>query len=292
MAMAPAFAQASPAQHGIWVSSQAGGDGRAYHLRLDDQVKVRGYRVEPGEVEAQLLADPAVRQAVVLARGERLVAYVVSGTSAPRELRSRLAATLPPYLVPDAWMVLNELPLTAHGKVDRDALLALPLHLAASSVATAYTAPRTGAETLVVSVLAEVLGLAPARIGAFDDFFALGGHSLSAIRVIARLRAAAGVEIPHPCPVRRPLRLRARRGDGGIADRRNGQHVGGGSGRRAQRPGRAVSLPAPDGLTGPAEVATFTAGRSATAATRCGSRCGPGPMASLARRFRARGKWG
>jgi amino acid adenylation domain-containing protein len=174
--------------------------------RLDDQVKVRGYRVEPGEVEAQLLADPAVRQAAVLARDERLVAYVVCGTVpsgtvpsanlAPPELRSRLAGTLPPYLVPDAWLMLNELPLTAHGKVDREALLALPLRDAASSVATAFAAPRTDAEALVASVLAAVLGLEPAGIGAFDDFFALGGHSLSAIRVIARLRAAAGVDIP------------------------------------------------------------------------------------------------
>jgi acyl carrier protein len=159
---------------------------------------VRGYRVEPGEVEAQLLADPAVRQAAVLARDERLVACVVSATVSPEvlaaeDIRSRLGAILPPYLVPDAWLMLSELPLTPHGKVDRQALLQLPLPGAASM---AFTAPRTDAEALVAAVLAEVLGLEPARIGAFDDFFALGGHSLSAIRVIARLRAAAGVQIP------------------------------------------------------------------------------------------------
>ncbi|WP_214109320.1 non-ribosomal peptide synthetase [Acrocarpospora catenulata] len=158
--------------------------------RLDGQVKVRGFRVEPGEVEAALLADPRVRQAVVTADGDRLVAYL-TGTADPDDLRRRLSATLPPHLVPTAWVPLEALPLTITGKVD---LAALP---APDPVPAAeFVHPRTDAETLVAGVWTDVLGLDPGSVGALDDFFALGGHSLLATRVAALLRNALDVEVP------------------------------------------------------------------------------------------------
>ncbi|MET8156122.1 amino acid adenylation domain-containing protein [Sphaerisporangium sp. NPDC005289] len=156
--------------------------------RFDGQAKVRGFRVEPGEVEAALLADPLVRQAAVVADGDRLVAYV-TGTADPDDLRRLLSATLPPHLVPTAWVAMDALPLTVTGKVD---LAALPAPAPAPAVA--FVAPRTDAEVLVAGVWAEVLGLEV--VGAFDDFFALGGHSLLVIRVAALLRDAVDLEVP------------------------------------------------------------------------------------------------
>ncbi|GAA3583079.1 hypothetical protein GCM10022419_076040 [Nonomuraea rosea] len=158
--------------------------------RFDGQVKVRGFRVEPGEVEAALLAHPGVRQAVVTADPERLTAYVV-GSAEPGELRRRLAATLPAHLVPTGWVRLDALPLTITGKVD---LAALP---APEPVPSAAFVPlSTDAETLVAGIWAQVLGLDAGRIGALDDFFALGGHSLLATRVAALLRNSLEVEVP------------------------------------------------------------------------------------------------
>jgi amino acid adenylation domain-containing protein len=158
--------------------------------RFDGQLKVRGFRVEPGEVTAALLAHPGVRQAAVAADGDRLVAYV-AGTAQPDELRGHLAAALPAYLVPSAWVALDALPLTVTGKVD---LAALPAPVPAP--AAQFVAPRTDAEILVAGVWAAVLGLDTAQVGALDDFFALGGHSLLAARVAARLRNAVDVEVP------------------------------------------------------------------------------------------------
>jgi amino acid adenylation domain-containing protein len=155
-------------------------DGRLEFLgRLDDQVKLRGFRIEPGEIEAHLGGRGAVA-----VHGETLVGYTVgeAGTL-PDELR----ATLPPHLVPTAWVELDALPLTPSGKLDRSALPA-PVRT------QEWTAPRTDAELLVAEVYAEVLDTP--RIGALDDFFALGGHSLLAVKVIARLRAATDVDLP------------------------------------------------------------------------------------------------
>jgi amino acid adenylation domain-containing protein len=166
-------------------------DGMLQFLgRLDGQVKVRGFRVEPGEVEAALLAHPGVGQAAVVARDDTLVAYVV-GRAGPEELQAHLAGALPAHLVPTAWVSVDSLPLTITGKVDTAALPAPVATPAAEPVP-----PRTDAEELVASVWAEVLGLEPGRVGALDDFFALGGHSLLATRVAARLRAAVDVEVP------------------------------------------------------------------------------------------------
>jgi amino acid adenylation domain-containing protein len=161
--------------------------------RLDDQLKVRGYRIEPAEVEAALTAHPAVAHAVVTADGDgRLVAHLVPRPGAappgPAALRAHLAEILPPYLHPRAYATLDRLPMTRSGKVDRAALP--PVAVAGGP----GRAPGTDAEQLVAGVWRDVLGVE--GVGADDDFFDLGGHSLLATRVAARLHAAAGVEVP------------------------------------------------------------------------------------------------
>ncbi len=173
-------------------------DGRLEFLgRLDDQVKVRGFRVEPGEVEAALAAHPAVATCAVVARpdgagGAFLVGYVVpagaSGLAAEEILRF-LRERLPSWLVPSRLVAVPELPRTSSGKVDRRAL---PEPSAAP--ADPGAAPRTPAEELIASIWENLLGLS--GIGAQDDFFAVGGHSLLAAQAAARLREAFGVEVP------------------------------------------------------------------------------------------------
>ncbi|WP_329425637.1 amino acid adenylation domain-containing protein [Streptosporangium sp. NBC_01495] len=158
--------------------------------RVDDQMKVRGFRIEPAEIEGRLLAHPGVRQAAVTAREDRLVAYV-AGPADPVELRRDLAAVLPPYMVPDVWVTLDELPLTTGGKIDRRALPAPGFDLDEDRP---FVEPRNDAEILVAGVWQEVLGVG--KVGAFDDFFALGGHSLLVVRVGSRLRTAAGIDVP------------------------------------------------------------------------------------------------
>lgn len=171
-------------------------DGQLEFLgRLDGQVKVRGYRIEPGEVESALGALAGVAEAVVSARQDRLVAHVVAAPGAPApdpaRLRAELSTVLPPHLVPNSWVVLDRLPLTPNGKVDR---AALPDPGAASPVRAVHVPPRTEAEELVADVWREVLGTGP--LGADDDFFDLGGHSLLATRVVARIRAAVDLAVP------------------------------------------------------------------------------------------------
>ncbi|MBZ4423339.1 non-ribosomal peptide synthetase, partial [Myxococcus sp. RHSTA-1-4] len=175
-------------------------DGRVEFLgRVDHQLKIRGYRVEPGEVEAALERHPAVREAVVLARegqtgGKRLVAYAVPrpGTSVePEALRDFLGKTLPDYMVPQSFVVLDALPLTPNGKVDRGAL-PVPELLAAEP--EAFTAPRNATEEVLAGLFAEVLGLA--QVSVHSGFFELGGHSLLATQAISRIRGAFGIELP------------------------------------------------------------------------------------------------
>ena len=158
--------------------------------RVDGQVKIRGFRIETGEIEAALRRHAGVADCVVLARGAeggglRLVAYV-AGQGDAEAFRVHLRRTLPDYMVPSAFVVLDRLPLNANGKVDRRALPE-PEFAAAD-----FVAPRTPTEEVLAGIWAEVLRLD--RVGADADFFALGGHSLLATRVISRVRATFGVE--------------------------------------------------------------------------------------------------
>ncbi|WP_437937133.1 amino acid adenylation domain-containing protein [Sorangium sp. So ce341] len=178
-------------------------DGALEHLgRLDHQVKIRGHRIELGEIEARLLEDEAVRQAVVVAQpgasGPELVGYVVASDAGgtprePQALAARLSralrATLPAHMVPAELMVLDALPLTHNGKIDRRAL---PRPGRAGGAE--YVAPRTELGSKLAEIWREVLDVE--RVGLSDNFFALGGHSLLATRVISRIRAELSADVP------------------------------------------------------------------------------------------------
>jgi acyl carrier protein len=172
----------------------------AFAGRADDQVKIRGFRVEPGEVEAALGECESVTAAAVVARDDgagekRLVAYFVPGPGAaptPQELRRRLKESLPQYMIPSAFVMLDEMPLTPNGKVDRAALPAPDW--SKPSAGAGFVAPRTPAEEEMASIWAEVLRVE--RVGIHDDFFELGGHSLLATRVVSCVRERFQVELP------------------------------------------------------------------------------------------------
>jgi amino acid adenylation domain-containing protein len=169
-----------------------------YIGRADFQVKVRGFRIELGEIEAVLEQDASVQQAVVVARedvpgNKRLVAYVMgrSGQKVDvRALREHAQGKLPEYMVPPVIMVLEALPLSPNGKVDRKALPAPSFERAERR----YVAPSTPTQQVLANIWAEVLRVE--KVGTEDDFFALGGHSLLATQVVSRVRSALGVELP------------------------------------------------------------------------------------------------
>ena len=174
-------------------------DGNIEFLgRVDQQVKLRGYRIELGEIEAVLSQHPTVEQAVVLARGEggeqRLVAYLVGGQELRQaELRSYLKERLPDYMIPSAFVQMEELPLTPNGKIDRKALPEVERGHGVESEQE-YVAAQTPIEELLVGIWEEVLGVE--RVGVHDNFFELGGHSLLATQLISRVRDVLQVELP------------------------------------------------------------------------------------------------
>ncbi|WP_165390795.1 non-ribosomal peptide synthetase [Pseudoduganella lutea] len=169
--------------------------------RMDDQVKIRGYRIEPAEIEAQLATCPGVGGALVLALGDsadkRLVAYVTladaDSSVTPSLLRDYLAQRLPAFMVPGAYVLLDRFPVTANGKVDRRAL---PLPDADALGAGDYVAPETALEQSIALVWGEMLGLE--RVSVTADFFALGGNSLTATQLLARVRASLGHTVTLP----------------------------------------------------------------------------------------------
>ncbi|WP_157201497.1 non-ribosomal peptide synthetase, partial [Massilia sp. Root418] len=191
-----------------------GADGKLEYLgRLDHQVKIRGFRIELGEIEAQLLAQPEVAEAVVVAQegpaGMRLAAYVSlrsaampagsltaipaaspsSAADLAAALKSALAGALPDYMVPAAVMVLERLPQTPNGKVDRKALPQL------DAPASAYEAPQGNTELALAQIWRELLGTA--EVGRHDNFFELGGHSITVLQLHARVKQQLGMDVPH-----------------------------------------------------------------------------------------------
>lgn len=162
--------------------------------RLDQQVKVRGYRIELEEIEAALQAHEGVRACAVIVREDqpaekRVVAYVVKNGAEKVDLREFLKERLPDYMIPSAFVEMEQLPLTPNGKVDRKAL---PLPEREWSERKGYVGPRNGEEEILCGLFAEVLNRD--RVGVHDDFFASGGHSLLATKLISRIRATLGVE--------------------------------------------------------------------------------------------------
>ncbi|MBV8235528.1 MAG: amino acid adenylation domain-containing protein [Acidimicrobiia bacterium] len=175
-------------------------DGDIEYLgRCDHQVKIRGFRIEPGEIEAALASHPGVREAVVVAADDpqghkRLVAYLVAeageqppGTAALREFLRR---KLPDYMIPAAFVPLDAIPLTAHGKVDRRAL---PTPDRAGAQDESYVAPRTAVEEVLAGIWSEVLNVE--RVGVHDNFYDLGGHSLLATQLLTQVRQAFRMEL-------------------------------------------------------------------------------------------------
>ncbi|MBP5971594.1 amino acid adenylation domain-containing protein [Brasilonema sp. CT11] len=175
-------------------------DGNIEYLgRIDNQVKIRGFRIELGEIEAALSQHKYVQTSCVIAREDnlgdkRLVGYVVAHQYCQLtmdQLRQFLKAKLPEYMVPSAFVILESMPLTPNGKVDRRALKAPDLH---SKVKDKYVAPRTPIEELLTQIWAQVLKLE--QVGIDDDFFTLGGHSLLATQLVSRIRNIFKVELP------------------------------------------------------------------------------------------------
>ena len=193
-----------------------------YIGRVDHQVKIRGFRIEPGEIEAVLARHPEIAQVAVLLREDcpgdlRLVAYVVptaANTPEAAELRRHASRSLPDYMVPAAFVLLSEMPLTPNGKLDRKALPKPDYEREGKS-----RSPRTPQEEVLCGLFAEVLGLS--QVGIDDGFFELGGHSLLVVRLVSRIREVLGVDLGvgtlFEAPTVADLSQRLERGDHGNA---------------------------------------------------------------------------
>ena len=186
-------------------------DGELEYLgRADEQVKLRGFRIEPGEIEALLVAQPAVAQAAVIVREDRpgdrrLVGYLVAASGVELvvdEVRKALAKAVPDYMVPAAFVVIDTLPLTPNGKLDRRALPVPEMPAAGSG-----RGPRTSREEVLCGLFAEVLGVT--AVGVEDSFFALGGDSIMSIQLVARARQAGVVITPRDVFERKTVELLA-----------------------------------------------------------------------------------
>ncbi|MFC7446985.1 amino acid adenylation domain-containing protein, partial [Rhodococcus daqingensis] len=190
--VANAFGAAGSVMYRTGDLARWGSDGRLEYLgRTDFQVKIRGQRIELGEIESALLAQPGVGQAVVLAadteRGQRLVGYLVAAAGAALDIAAvtaEVARAVPAYMVPDVLVVLDTMPVTGNGKLDRRALPAPDF----GGAEGAYVAPRTPAEDALAGVFAEVLGVD--RVSVEESFFALGGDSIMSIQLVTRAKAA------------------------------------------------------------------------------------------------------
>jgi amino acid adenylation domain-containing protein len=174
-------------------------DGNLEYLgRTDDQIKIRGFRIEPGEIESTLTSHPRVAHAAVIAREDQpghqqLVAYLVSASDQvidTTELRAHAASMLPDYMVPAAFVMLDQLPLTPNGKLDRKAL---PAPETDPTVQDRYVAPRTDAEQILADIWAQVLGVD--QVGIEDNFFELGGDSIRSIQLTSRARAVFDIAL-------------------------------------------------------------------------------------------------
>lgn len=175
-------------------------DGVIEYLgRIDQQVKIRGYRIELSEIDAALLKQPGMKEACVVAsedqNGQKALCayYVCEAEQDASELRAALAQQLPAYMIPLCFLQLERFPLTANGKIDRRAL-PKPDFTAAAAQRAGYVPPRTDTESQLAALWEEVLGMQP--VGVTDDFFALGGHSLKAMTLIARMKRHFGVDVP------------------------------------------------------------------------------------------------
>ena len=168
-----------------------------YMGRIDDQVKIRGYRIELGEIESAISQCVGVREAVVLVREDqpgdkRLVAYIAADESDVDlvKLKSAIKKTLPDYMVPSAFVVLDEFPLTGNGKVNKNAL---PAPEGGTGASSAYIEPRNETESALANIWSSVLGVD--KVGVADNFFDIGGHSLLATQVVSRIREHFEVEL-------------------------------------------------------------------------------------------------
>ncbi|MGB3887478.1 amino acid adenylation domain-containing protein [Gordonia sp. (in: high G+C Gram-positive bacteria)] len=167
--------------------------------RSDDQLKVRGFRIEPGEIEAILAADDVVQRALVTVVDDRLLAYVIAADGAvcsPESLRDLVAKSVPSHMVPDAVVVIDDVPITVHGKLDRDAL---PIPDLTHAV---FVEPETRTQRRVAAVFSELF--ADRAVGAHDSFFDLGGHSLLAARLVTALSSEFGLDVDVRDPFENP----------------------------------------------------------------------------------------